>query len=122
MIALFDDLHSAKVAYNLGNINYRCLACGRIHDSKEKIPDCREELKRNLCYNIVDASRLPATIKREIDIQIRHTIKSKYTKVLWKACDPESHWLMMKNKIPIVHEILNNRLTEEDKQLFKIRY
>lgn len=125
MIASFDNLYAAKIAYNMGEVNYRCLVCKKVHNSRVREYVCEETLKYLLCKDLLNASSFPLTLRNLYLNQVSWQSIGVHTKALYiliRACTVEPHWLMLRNKMPIIHEILNNRLTEEDKQLFKIRY
>lgn len=125
MIASFDNLYAAKIAYNMGEVNYRCLVCKKVHNSRVREYVCEETLKYSLCKDLLDASSFPLALRNLYLNQVSWQPIGAHTSVtyiLTRACTVEPHWLMLRNKMPIIHEILDNRLTESDKKMLRIKY
>jgi len=124
VIASFDNLYAAKVAYNMGEVNYRCLICKKVHNSRVREYACEETLKYFLCKDLLDASSFPLTLRNLYLNQVswQPIGDTSVTCILTRVCAVEPYWLMLRNKMPIIHEILDNRLTESDKKILRIKY
>lgn len=121
MAASFENLYTAKIAYNLGGVDYRCLVCKLVHNSRERSPECEKTLRDELCKNLLEATRHTAGYRRHVSFCLDWELTNKHTSILWRVCEVEPYWLMLKTKMPIIHEILDNRLTEEEREILKIR-